>query len=659
MLRCQESSHQKSKHQKLAQADHPSKPPQFQYVREWHDEFLNLFPHRGDYLWAEHPTAGARPQWHTESSHPLSDRQIQQGNYLFGVRFGALTHYVMLDIDPTSIYHPSCDPLAIDNLMAALEPLGLVSYVAVQSSTRGGIHLYLPFQEAQKSWAIAHAAAFLLAHQGFGLSPGQLELFPNPKPYSHTPTLYSGHRLPLQSGSYLLNAEWGGIYSTQAEFGKRWKFAQNRNDVSRSEVEAVLNQAQHRAYRNLRTGGQKYLHDLNADIEPGWTGLGQTNFLLGKIANRERVFHHILWGGDPLETADLAEAIARIARSLPGFQEFCQHQADLNQKAIEWARSAIQRYYPYPYGAISSQTQTQDQFTSAETTLSWNQKQAEAARKRITDAIVDLLNRNALPAQATARRHTIRTYGVGNKTLDKNCDLWHPNFIASDYRIPVHPIPNHPDPIKLDLTGSCVSTSDQYHPTSENSGLGQQLEPLAKAEYHPITSNKLEGGVASNVPQEQFEGNPSDQVGGSGGVSTGQLEIQKQPQGIEWVRLALTQIELRKKQNLASEQIDPEQIDPEQIEAKHIGNYEKGEASATNLKSEFVNRQTSTVDCLTTPAATVANTAITLDLEPEQPIAHSITESTLASKFSLSEPEPWRSVNSVTNNYSNPYLHPS
>lgn len=517
--------------QKLRQADASISLSQFGYVREWNDEFLKLFPHRDDYLWAEHPIAGTSPIWQTESSHPLSDRQIQQGTYLFGVRFDSLTHYLMLDIDPTSAYHPSRDPFAIDNILATLEPLGLVAHVAIRSSSRTGIHLYFPFEEAQKSWAIARAAAILLANQGFTVSSGQLELFPNPKPYSNTPTLYNGHRLPLQPGSYLLNQEWEPIYSTPIEFVSRWKFAQNRNDVSHKTIEQILKESQRQAYRRLRTGGQKYLNDLNTDIEPGWTAAGQTNFLLGKIANRERVFHHILWGGEPLQEEDLARAIAQVARSLPGFEEFCNHQAELNQKAMAWARSAIQRYYPYSHGKISSQRQSQEE---KKTEPSWNQKQAQDARERITRAIADLLNQQALPAQATARRHAIRAYGVGNKTLDKNRDLWHPDYIE-----PVNSV--------------------QYHPAEKDLHLSEHSKSLPEAEYHSITPNKLEGVAASNAPQEQFESSPSINAGGSGGFSTdngsqsSQNSQERTPQGIEWVQLALAQIQLRKKQMVDSE----------------------------------------------------------------------------------------------------------
>ena len=89
---------------------------QFEYVQEWDDEFLKLFPHRFDYIYALHPEPGTKPDWKTQSNHPLSDRLIRQGAYLYGVRFGAQTNYLMLDIDSSSIYHPHRDEFAIHRI---------------------------------------------------------------------------------------------------------------------------------------------------------------------------------------------------------------------------------------------------------------------------------------------------------------------------------------------------------------------------------------------------------------------------------------------------------------------------------------------------------------------------------------------------------------
>ena len=134
--------------QRRSRRDHQS-------LVEWDDAFLQLFSHRFDYLYAPHPDPKATPQWRTERRHPLSDRLIRQGAALYGVRFAPTTQYVMLDLDQSSIYHPQHDRLAVSRMMAALEPLGLVAYVACTSSYCGWMHLYLPFEQPQRSWELA------------------------------------------------------------------------------------------------------------------------------------------------------------------------------------------------------------------------------------------------------------------------------------------------------------------------------------------------------------------------------------------------------------------------------------------------------------------------------------------------------------------------
>jgi hypothetical protein len=319
----------------------------FQAVPEADDPFLALWSHRFDFLYAEHPDPDARPDWKTESRHPLSDRLLQEGAYLYGVRFGKQTHYLMLDIDPGSLYHPHHDRFAILRLLSALEPLGLVETVAVTSSYRGGLHLYLPFQKAQETWAIAQAVSTLLANAGFKLKPGQLELFPNPKPFSAAPSLYAAHRLPLQAGSYLLNRDWQPIYGEQAAFVQRWQFAQQRNAIDPRTLKRVLQQTKRQRYK-LSGKAEKFLHDLNTEVLTGWTDAGQTNYLLGRIAMREYIFGHVQRGSEPLTGEALVDAICEVARALPGFKTYCSHQADLEQRAVLYARSIqTSRYYPF------------------------------------------------------------------------------------------------------------------------------------------------------------------------------------------------------------------------------------------------------------------------------------------------------------------------
>jgi hypothetical protein len=215
-------------------------------VREWADDFLALFPHRYDYIWSKRPQPGEKPVWKTEKRHPLSDRVLRQGKYLYGVRCGQSTNYLLLDIDIASPYHPQQDPQAIPRLLGALEGLELVTPIACTSSYSGGIHLYFPFQEAQNAYQLADATTAVLEHTGFQLAPGQLELFPNRKLYvtDSEPSLFAAHRLPLQEpGSYILNCDWESTYTDTSEFVRRWQFAQTRNTLTSDTLAQVLRPA--------------------------------------------------------------------------------------------------------------------------------------------------------------------------------------------------------------------------------------------------------------------------------------------------------------------------------------------------------------------------------------------------------------------------------
>ena len=463
--------------------------PQFQAVQE-PDAFLNLFPHRFDFIYAEHPDPGDRPDWKTEARHPLSDRLLQEGAYLYGVRFGKQTDYLMLDIDPGSLYHPHSDRLAIARLLAALEPLGLVEAIAVTSSYRGGIHLYLPFQKAQETWAIAQVVSTLFANAGFKLKPGQLELFPNPKPYSEAPSLYAAHRLPLQAGSYLLNHDFQPIYGEQTTFVQRWQFAQQRNELDQRTLKRVLQQTKRQRYK-LSGKAEKFLHDLNTDVLTGWTDSGQTNYLLGRIAMREYIFGHVQRGVEPLTGEDLAAAICEVARSLPGFEAYCSHQVDLEQRAMFYTRS-IQSSHYYPFGSKHQAKTSLLPEPTAPPKPNWNQSQSHAARDRIHQAVTDLLNKNALPEQVTARKNAIKTYGIGSQTLEKHKELWHPNYFKPKQEA-------------------------ESHPVHEEVTATQGLKPKQEAESHPMSTNKLVPNPAA--PQGQAVG--FQEVGGSGGFSTG------------------------------------------------------------------------------------------------------------------------------------------
>jgi hypothetical protein len=469
------------------------------YVPEKEDAFLALFPHRYDYLYAPHPEPGDRPPWQTESRYPLSDRLIHQGAYLYGVRFGAKTQYCLLDIDQGSAYHPHGDPLALQRIYGALEPLGIVSGILCTSSYSGGLHLYFPFEEAQASWQIGAVVTALLENRGFRCRPGQLEVFPNPRLYSgeDSPTLFNGHRLPLQLGSYLLNDDLEPIASQPHHFAQQWRICQQRNLVQRRQIERLLKQQQRSRHR-LSQRADKFLNDLNAEIEMGWTGSGQTNYLLGRITLRTYIFHHVLHGGGPLAGVALADEIVAIATQLPGYRQWCRHQEEITTRAAEWARCVENSHY-FPYGtgqgkykpskskpkgthtANVANVANGESSPSAESTTepnieqNWNQQRAWAAQQKIQNQVAQLWRAHQWPSTATARFKILVSYGIGGSTLYKYKHLWHPSL----WKTP-QPPPTFCEGVE-DATASPASSTT---PTSLLSATARN--PLPDQEYSDL-----------------------------------------------------------------------------------------------------------------------------------------------------------------------------
>ncbi len=406
----------------------------FTYIKEVGNTFFDLFPHRFDYIYAPHPEPHTAPNWQTESRHPLTDRMLDQGRFLYGVRFGAKTQYCLLDIDAGSPYHPSADPFASQRILAALESIGLVRYLAITSSHSGGLHLYFPLQSLQNSWELGAAITVLLSNTGFVVKPGCLEIFPNRKTYNiqGKPSLFNAHRLPLQMGSYLLNQDFQPIWGDRHTFIEQWRICQSQNFIETAKLHQILKQNRQQQ-RQISGKAAKFLNDLNTEIEAGWTGSGQTNYLLGRITMRAYIFHHILEGTVPLVGPDLINEIVATARSLPGYQEWCKHQHEIEDRAAEWARCVeSSRYFHYGITKLDKTDRSISTSSSQFKALTWNQQQSQNTRDRIKQAIADLLNQNKFPAQTTARFKALTAYGIGGGSLYRHKDLWHSEFLNLD-----------------------------------------------------------------------------------------------------------------------------------------------------------------------------------------------------------------------------------
>ncbi|MGD1904759.1 MAG: hypothetical protein ACFB0C_02060 [Leptolyngbyaceae cyanobacterium] len=470
----------------------------FAYVEEQNEPFLALWPHRYDYIWAEHPEPKGKPKWHTESRHPLSDRLILQGSYLYGVRFGPTTHYIMVDIDRGSPYHPGQDPLALPKLKAALEDLGLVSALICTSSDSGGLHLYYPFSETQKTWEIALAVATLLENQGFKQTPGHLELYPNPRNFATkgAPTLYRGHRLPLQTGSYILNESYEPISSSQSRFIEKWTQTQTKNDLNSITLKAVLKASRRREYR-VTTKAEKFLNDLNAEIERGWTGPGMTNRLLGRITLRSYIFGHVLRHECPLSGKVLEDDIVETAQNLPGFYEWSNHVHELEEKARDWARSIERTKRYFPYGTPKN-ISTED----TDKTPSYHEQLAANAREKIRMAIATLLNEAQLPSKVGERFKLLANrFHIGGATLYKHKDLWHPDHLMD-------PVPTDitveipPNPPVLEVTSGLGRYEGAPSPERHTSLLEQKSrKPLSNKKSKHNANVILDGESCNNNGQ--------------------------------------------------------------------------------------------------------------------------------------------------------------
>ncbi len=506
----------------------------FQYVQEWTDEFLSLFSHRYDYIYAQHPEPGESPNWRTESRHPLSDRILSQGAYLFGVRFGTDTQYCLLDIDIGSAYHPRQDPLALSLIQNALEPLGLVKSLTCTSSYSGGLHLYFPFQLAQNTWQLEIAISTLIENSGFKLLPGQLEVFPNPRTYvvDGKPMLFNGHRLPLQAGSYLLNPDLQPIWSSQEYFVQQWRTCQQYNDLDTSKLQQILKQARRRPHC-ISGKADKFINDLNAEIEPGWTGPGQTNRLLGRIAMHGYIFHHILHGGAPLEGEALVNEIVCTAQSLPGYSEWCQHQHEIEQRAEEWGRCIENSHYFHygeQHGKFKSKTGKPNSAPDSSEQLTWNQQRSEATREKIRRAIAELSETGQLPSTATARFRILTGYGIGGGSLYRHRDLWHPEHL---WKFPPDP-PTSSEGGQLD----CIEDASNWHTPSSLLSSTDSNTPNNKYSSHSDSPNS--DLIDGNSPPDA--NSPGSEAKSFSSIPHN-LSPADTPVGVEYVQHALWDIQ--------------------------------------------------------------------------------------------------------------------
>lgn len=357
-----------------------------------------------------------RAEWKTVTKYPLRPRTLwakfQDAATVIGVRFGRATRYAMIDIDVESEY---LDPAWIRQIQLALETIGIVRTVIVRSSFSGGCHIYCPLPQEYPSFSVACALKQALEAQGLRLSPGQLETFPNEKEFGKCWkgdfVEYNGHRLPLQpgTGAAILDADLEPIaLEDLGRFFALWDNATLQNSHETISEALCIARANRRNRGRKATGPVKeWQADLQAQIDEGWTGPGQTNDLLKVIATYGRVFER-------MEVYDLADYIERIATNSPGFFEWSNHQHDLTRRATAWALAVCKFYWPL---GTAPTRQTKSLETVCFERAAEAQARIKVAFQRLKDELANL------PIKAMVIR-LCREASCSAATLYKYRSLW-------------------------------------------------------------------------------------------------------------------------------------------------------------------------------------------------------------------------------------------
>jgi hypothetical protein len=425
-------------------------------------QIAQLFHHEG-YRWIEADNQ-LKPNWQTKTDHPLSVGEVVltylDPQKLIGVGFGQTTKYLLIDIDTLSKYHPEFDTDQYQNILKALESIGLVRYICLRSSHSDGRHLIFPLPESVNTFQLAAAARVTLTNAGFDLQNGQLEIFPNTKRFASKPGEYSHHklhRLPLQlnSGSWLIEDD--GLNpqpipdSTEAQltaFLNQWEMASLGQDM------ALLNRKLPQLYEQFKKRKRKYQAgtdeeksakakkweaDLDLNIAIGWTDFGQTYQLLPKFLAKGVVFLK-------LEGQALKDWMLAAIYAAPGYEQFCRHKHEMPKLVSSWADDNERAGYYSQYRSNPNRDQSfmgRKQKSTKRQPHPANIRRSEDAKHRIKSAyegVKELINATTT---ITELREMIRSkaqqmFGLtcSNASLTKHKSIWHPKYNNVDLTTP-------------------------------------------------------------------------------------------------------------------------------------------------------------------------------------------------------------------------------
>ncbi|MEA5487623.1 MULTISPECIES: hypothetical protein [Pseudanabaena] len=446
--------------------------------------FASFFPYSWNFIYAKNIDRTSKPEWKTETRYPITGRRLYDywadNETLIGVRFDNQTEYAMLDIDKGSPYHPNNNYEKFKTVLLALEDIGLVRPLIVQSSHSEGLHIYYPLWQEVPSFGIACAIKSCLQKNNCEIASGIIESFPNTKKYDSE---YNGHRLPLQTGSYQLDNDLQIIGRDLNQFVETWLTVQEQQDIDLLKQAIAEAKANYQPPKDNRKTIQ-WREDLEKQIQQGWTGQGQSNELLYLMGKYARVF----LGCE--EDEAIVEYITKTARAAAGFLKFCGDIKRLEQKAKDIAKWCMKNHFPF--GSKKGE-QTENENEKTETQKA--QKQAERL-ERIRTSVNELNKAGEMPETIRGMAQAIaKTAKVSVETLYENKQIWHPEFTETSNSINTNnsaPSPTAiapPNEQAETQTESSVTEKALYKAlaSSETPLRGQELPKFANVDFQVAT----------------------------------------------------------------------------------------------------------------------------------------------------------------------------
>ncbi len=441
--------------------ERPAKKPKPHYPADpVGKRYVNYFWHPFNSIIATAPTEEEPfPAWRTSNYYlqPSTFWGLHQNQTkLVGVRFGSTTRYATIDLDAGGEYH---NQKALQRIKYALEDIGIVSTILIQSSHSGGYHLIITFPTPQPTFDLACALEYALRDTGFLPRRGHLEIFPNVKAYDKLCVInYNAIRCPMQpnSGALLLDDDNQPISDDVSVFLDHCDRASVRQDLK--QLKSACKKARKRHNRTIgnRKASANVLEwraNWEEIIATGWTGFGQTNTILQVLVGYGIVF---LGLKDDL----LVSYCLNAATNAPGYGQYCRHQHEIEAKIRDWVNCTTRHKWYTPYAGNPERLLKTFGNTFAEAMADTsgiikpqdnlipfdrrkankhNQKLSDQVQKRIK-TVVDALSWGiGLPDGITDRKNAIASVykqrfdkSLSNETLRKHIHLWHPNWYIPD-----------------------------------------------------------------------------------------------------------------------------------------------------------------------------------------------------------------------------------